>query len=74
MRDLEILQQMLDEMPYRVHQHLIPYITEALNLSRTEGIKEGFEAGRLPIVEGGRNCGDLFQTVEDYLNSKNQAS
>lgn len=49
-----------------IHKMLEEYASQ----QRTEGIKEGFEAARLPLVDEGRNCGDLFLTVEGYLNSK----
>ena len=39
-----------------------------LEATYTEGIREGFEAARLPLIQEGRNCGDLYQTVDDYLN------
>ena len=39
-----------------------------LEATYTEGIRDGFEAARLPLIQEGRNCGDLYQTVDDYLN------
>ena len=39
-----------------------------LEATYTEGIRKGFEAARLPLIQEGRNCGDLYQTVDDYLN------
>jgi len=59
-------------LPDQTKRYLMDKINEYASQQREAGIREGFEAARLPIVEEGRNCGDLYHTVEDYLTKKSE--
>ena len=56
----EIIQKMVDEMPYDLERKIVPYIEEAMSIYAKAKAKEAFEAAREPeYIDTGDGCFEI---------------